>query len=93
MVDKKKSKKFTLRFDKTQKRAKLKITPQNAEEHWAKRVEKNLKKVWNKIWQIFNLWYIKPYAAKRWEASGGVEIKKFEKSSKQNLTNLQTVLN
>ena len=40
MVDKKKSKKFTLRFDKTQKRAKLKITPQNAEERWAKRVER-----------------------------------------------------
>jgi len=32
MVDKKKSKKFTLRFDKSKKRAKLKSTPQNVEE-------------------------------------------------------------
>ena len=86
-------KKFEIRFDKTIFDDILKITPPKAGKLADGGGWKKSKKVWNKIWQISKLWYIKPYAAKRWQANGEVEIKKFEKSSKQNLTNLKLVLN
>ena len=63
VVDKKTSKKFDLRFDKSPNRDILNPTPLLSNllkvggGWW-----KSLKKVENKIWQIFKLWYIKSHA-------------------------------